>query len=734
MADIPQLNYNIRQSSDRLQLQADTYNEEFVERLLLVMGHPDGGGLTTYGIVAQYNPEATIAGDGTPLSVSANATSPTAVDVAAGMVVTKSAMWAKLTNIAYEIPLADASIGIPNVVYMRYILDKANDEINDFNDPVSPYTMRIGSANSITPEDAQIDVDTLDVYSNYDASTTEDYVPLCVVTNQVVQDPLTGTSTTSLVFDFTRDNYSWNRPWFSALDQAHRALVGTGVVSATNPHGISQNDLTVGDFSPFQLLLDHGVIIADDYSVAKIPGVRCQVSIPYATLLTDTTGTKTTYLNAKYVELTNYPIRLGRVWIESSNIDWAALIVAETNRVVFPIAPPAGESIGMYFTKVQACEPPVGSNEIAFTTSNPTEGELVVAGGSGFTVLSNTQESFSDAQKIPMIYELFVDGEGSIIKTPRVIYCYKRLESIGTSDSFSIDLYGPGKIMMALADASTAVTMSVKIRLYGKDADDNAYDYLFEFTGSDWNDPGPIPRTDIERKAFRVSDKVFSSIDQIVVEERTSDGINSAIMMWVALNPYDTYDLLKDACHISEVMWDGLRFSETRDKRIINTTSRDFLGHQPSGSALSYMANVLAGGNETVYSENFLQPKYHDQIPNSARTGSLNDILPVNNIEKWRIGSYGHYRTRALPVGANPGTTWRVLLVPLQQTRADVYFTYLEPPAFYGYGSVSHTWSAVSMTAVPGILNTFQATLTEIPEMIKVRLNATDYEGMIIFG
>ncbi len=734
MSEIPGLNFNIRQASDRLRYQADVYNEEFVQRLLLAMGHPDAGIDTEYGIVAPNDPASTTTADTSPFGMQANAVNPDMVDVSPGMAVTRSAMWMKLTEHARNIELADASIGVSNVVYIRYLLDVATDEVNDFNDPVSPFTMRIGSEGSITPESAQIEVDTLEVYANYDQTTLDNFVPLAVVTNQSVQDPITLTITAQLAFDFTRDSYSWNRPWFSVADMEHRAQLGSGVQTSTNPHATSQNDLTVGDFSPLQLQLDHGAIIADDRSVAKVPGTRCQVSIPYTSLLDDDgSGTKTSYPNAKYVELVNFPIRLGRVWVEDTDEDWAALIVQETNRVVFPYAPPVGESIGMYYTKVQACEPPVGTNESTFGTNNPATEELVIAGGAAFTMLSNTQENFSDAQKVPMVYEMLVDGDGALIKTPQVIYCHKRLDAISTSDVFTIDMYGPGKIMMALEGASGDPAMVVKVRLYGTDADGNTYDYLFEFD-STWVDPGPVPRTDIQVEAYQVTDKVFATVDQIVVEELTSYGVNASIMMWVALNPYDTYDKLKDACHVSEVMWDGLRLAEVRDKRIVNTTTRDFLDKQTNSSALPYLVNILAGGNETVYLESFLQPRYTDQIPNAERSSGLLDVLPVNNMSKLRVGAYGNYRTRALPVGNNAKLQWRVVLVPLAQRRTDFYYPYLAPPTFYYYKSSTSSWVTAAMTPQPGIFNTFQATLTEVPSMVRVELDAAEYEGMVIFG
>ena len=662
-----------------------------------------------------------------------NATNPESVDVSPGIAVTRSGMWIKITDYVRSVELADTTVGVQNVIYARYILDQADDEINEYNDPVVPFTMRPGSENSLTAESVLIDTDTLEVYTNYTETARKDYVPLAIVTNQSVQDPNTLVVTTQLSFDFTRDSFDWNRPWFSVADMEHRAQVGTGVQSRTNPHAISQNDLTVGDFSPFQLQLDHGMIVADDRSIAKVPGVRCQVSIPYSSLLTDDgSGTKTSYPNAKYAELTNYPIRLGRVWIESTNVDWAADVVKETNVVVFPHEPPVDESIGMYYTKVQACEPPVGANEVAFNTSNPDDEELIVAGGSGYTMLSNTQEAFADAQRVPMLYEMLVDGEGTLIKSPQVIYCYKRLEAISTSDTFSISMYGPGKIIMALTGASGAATMSIKIRLYGKDADGNTHDYLYEWDNT-WQDPGPVPRTDLELNAFKVSDVVFSAVDQIVVEEMTDYGVNAAIMMWAALNPFDTYDKLKDACHISEVMWDGLRLAEVRDKRIVGTTTRDFLDNQASASALPYFANVLAGGNETVYMESFLQPQYHDQRLTSTVSASLLDVLPANNISKLRVGAYGAYRTRALATKSNPGTSWRVVLVPLDETRTNFYYQYLAPPVFFFYDT-GPTWQSLVMSPVPGVFNTFTVTTISIPTMIMVELNCAEYAGMLIFG
>jgi len=737
MAIIPGINYTIRQSLDRLQYQASVYNEEFVQRIQLMMGHPDYFTTTSFGIVSEPDPGTAVPGTTTvPLTVSVNSTNEETLDISPGMVVTKSGMWILLPDYIRQVELADPSVGVTNVVYLRYVVDPADTQLNDYFDAVIPVTYRPSSPNSFLGAQSQVDTDTLEAYQGYDQSVRDDLVPLAIVTMQSTEDPLTSVVTSELSIDLTRGSYGINRPWFSAVDSAHRAQLGTGVSTATNPHAISQNDLTIGDFTPMQLQLDHGMIVADDRSIAKIPGVRCEVAFPYSSVLTDdSVGSKTTYPNAEYVELTNYPVRLGRAWITTTGttteMDIGSDLVEGTNRVVFPrFTMPADATIHIYYTKVDACEPPVGRNEIVFTTKNPAEEELIIAGGSGFTSLTNTQEPFADAQKFPMLYEILVDGEGEIIKTPQVVYCHKRLEVIGTSDTFDIGLYGPARIMCGLDAASGDATMIVKVHLYGKDANGSSIEHVFEFDSS-WVDPGPVPKDTLTSQAIKVTPQVFASLDQIIIDEKTSAGPSAAIMMWAALNPYDTYDKLKDACHVAQLMWDGFRMAEIRDKRIISTTVRDQLLRPIGNETLQYIAMVMAGGNATTFTEDFRAPRYHDMVPNTERGANLSNVLPANNMSKLRVGAEGYYATRAVAVNSASGNHWRVAFVPIKETRADIYYTYQNPPVLYYW---FFTWIPVVMTPVAGIPNMFETTLSGTPPMIKVAVNCVDYIGMVVFG
>lgn len=751
MAEIPGLLFTIRQALDRLQYQHGIYNEEFIQRLKLVMGHPDFITTPGYGIIAQDDPASAISGGNEPLTVSVNAGNNFQIDVSPGLVVTPSAVWVQIGAVVSAIELADPAVGAVNVVYLRYTIEPANTELNDYQEPVIPYTMRPGTAafgsiaGSQFTDGNEVYVDTLDSYFNYLPSIQEDFVPIAIVTVQQTVDPGTGNTVTSLSIDHTRNSYPFNRPWFSAKDIEHRGQVGTGEQTSTNPHAISQNDLTVGDFTPFQLQLDHGMIVADDKAFPKQPGYRCLAEIPYSSVKTDdgsipgtVPGTITGFPNKKYIELENYPVRLGRVWIEENNFDVATLTVPETNIIVFPADdPPVGKPVNIYYNRVDACAPPIGQGITEYQTSNPVEEELIIAGGVGHTALASTVETFGDAQKFPMLYNILVDGEGNLIKTPQVVYCYKKLTLVSTSDVFNIDLYGPGRLAMGLAEASGAAGMSIKVRVYGKNEDGNDTDFLFEFTDTSWGDPGPIPRDTLQSNAYVASSQIFSEITELVVEENLNSGPNSSIMIWSMQNPQDTYDLLKDACITAELMWDGLRIAHMRDKRIIETTVRDQRGADFGVHGLYYTALTLAGGSSTLYVEDYSRPIYTDQRSLVERENStsipLYQLLGPHTLGKLSMGYTGQYQTRALPVQAGSSTTWRCIKFPaFPSNRKDIYLNPSERPVLYWYDGIG--WNSVLMSAVAGMFNTFETTIFTLPTMVMLQTTETENMGFALFG
>ena len=725
MSKIPSLTFSIRNALDRLQWQNDVYNEEFVERLRLVFGHPQYYADPSYGVVDDVNPASATAGSNLPLSVSANANNELNVDVAPGLAVTLSGQWVTQPESARNIPLTNTALNVPNVVYISYKLVNGPIELNDEVKPVPTFTQRPEDDPDVA-NDYLIDVDTVDNYLAVQASVLEDRVALCVVTVINQQDPNTGAVTASLSFDHTQNSYPWNRPWFSAVDIEHRNMLGTGEQSINNPHAQSYNEVSVGSFGPLELLLDHGVVIGKAQSIDKVPGYKCSEAVPSSQLVNDDAdGTLTGFPSAPYIELGFFPVRVGRVKLTSTDDDFPSLWVPETNRIVFPESFPAtGDTIIVEYTRVEACEPPVRGS-VTYTTKNPkTDEELIIAGGKGVTALASTEETFADAHQFPMRYLMFVDTEGNLLKTPQVVYCYNRLENISTSDTPDITQYGNAILMMGLTGAGSDINMSIKIRVYGLDENGNTGDYLFEFSGATWVDPGPVGTAVVTDAGFRMSKhKLFSEITSIEIEERSDDTANSAIMIWALINPRDTREQMEQALITSDVMWDGSFLYDVRDKRIVITTARDFLLTSDGKMDLEAHIRSLGGNLNTLYVDDMRMPQYGSL--NLARENEPDEntsYYPWSNIDQLQVGRQGVYQTRALPVFKNSGNTFRIMLLPQGiEPRLAV------PPKIRYLLGTSLWTSFENMIPVPGVPHMFEKAQTGLfgvpPVALQVRLS-----------
>jgi hypothetical protein len=702
----------------------------------LMFGHPDYFLTPSYGVVDDEDPTSATAGGGRPLAVSANLENQLNVDINAGLGVTKSGMWMLLPEIARNVALEDTNFSIPNVVYLQYILVDGPTEVNDDLVPVVTFFERPEDDDTVAVDFA-IGVQTVENYLALDPATLEDRVPLAIVTVSSSVDPDTAVASTVLQIDHTQGTYSWNRPWFSAVDVEHRSKLGSGEQTDSNIHAVGLNEVSVGRWNPISLQIPHGMVVGRAQTVEKVPGYRCTASIPGSEVLVDDgSGTYTGFPNSPYIELPYFPAKVGRVLLQSSSDDYPAIQIKETKRVAFPNnVTPANDTLTAYFTRVEGCEPPPGKNETSFSTNNPvTDEELVLAGGNAHTALASTQETFGDSYQFPMKYVIFVDGDGNLMRTPQVVYCYKKLDTLGTTDTPEIDQYGNAILMMGLVDAAAIGSMVVKIRVYGEDVDGNSIDHLFEFDGASWSDPGPIPNLNVTDAAFKFSTQLFSTITSIEIEERVDDGPNSAIMIWANINPQDTRTQMEDAAVVSEVMWDGLRLATIRDKRIIYTTEREELITSDARMALENHLRIHGGSNFTLYVEDFRAPDIHSLfLPREYETTLPSTRYPWNLMDSLYIGRQGHYLTRGLPVLDNSGFDWRVVLLPESVGE----FTFAAPEIRW---FVSNAWTDwVTMTAVAGIPQTWERTLggAVVPTGVQVKLNPGTYyqsQLMAIYG
>ncbi len=734
MGNIPSLSYTIHHSTDRLRRQHAYYEEEILKSRKLLMGDSDADvNLTAqFGIVSATDPTTHLVGGTDPLSVGVNGQNQLTVDVAPGTVVMRSGCWIELHTIIRQINISETGLNVPNVVYCQYLLDTAPDEVNRFTDPVSPYTLRVGdpldSGGAANTQDALLGSMTVDTYVQLADSVKLDMAVLAVVTVQAV-DIGGGLFDNQLTIDQTAASYDFNRPWFSIVDHQHRSQIGTGLVTATNPHGSSGNDMTIGDLSMLQLDLDHGIVIAKDRSIAKVPGYRCTSAIT-SVLVDDASGTLTGYADASYIELPYFPVRVGRVWYVNTSETLAALHVPQTHRVVFPFEhPTVGETINVYYTRAEVAEPPLPGNT-TFLTNGPADQELAIAGGLGLVSLTSPEETFADAYQIPMRYEMFMDGEGSLLKTPQVVYCWKKLSSIGTSDlAGDITPYGPGRLIMALAGADDVATLDVQVRVYGTDVAGATIDTLFTFNQTNWDPVPAIPAVMApDANYLQFSAIEFATITNVTIEVMTNPGPNAAIMIWMAQHSFSNYDKQADALHVATVDWDGYSFARVYDKRIVTPTVRDEQTAAADSKLQEMVYNLVAGGNATVYVDDFRSPQYHS-LETPDELGENAAHFPTYNFSKQQVGLHGYYRSIAFPVSTGSGLVWRISLFGVKDL-VDAWFPNRPSLQFFSGGA----WSAISMTEVPGVLHTWEVTLLSVPARVQVLLYPGQCTGMAIYG
>lgn len=741
MGEIPALNHTIHHSTDRLRRQHKYYEDEILTSRKLMMGHADADPNLTphFGIVSATDPTAHLTGGNDPLAVSVNAEQQFTVDVNAGFAVFRSGVYLQLNSIIRQVPIQETGTGVPNVVYLRYALDEAPVLPNRFvTPPVSPYTLRVGDPTDagvvLNNQSVLVGVLTVDTFTQLADSVRQDIVPLAIATVQAV-DTGGGVIENQLTIDHTQGSYAFNRPWFSVVDNEHRSQIGTGSVTSTNPHGTSGNDLTVGDLTMFQLQLDHGMVVAKDRSVAKVPGYRCTSSVT-AVSVDDASGTVTGFPNASYLELPYFPVRVGRVWVVSTGETLAALQVPQTHRVVFPYeAPPAGEALNVYYTRAEVGEPPLPGNT-TFRTNGPTTQELAIAGGLGLVSLSSTEETFADANLVPFRYEMFMDGEAQLLKTPQVVYCLKRLEDIGTSDTFDITPYGPARLIVALVNADDVPALDVQLRIYGTDVNGTTVNELFTFNQANWDPFLPLPSFHEPSSRFmQFGALTFATLDNITVEVRAGEGPNASVMVWMAQTAFSNYDKQADVLHVASVDWDGRSLGRVFDKRVVGATVRDELNVADNAQTQRMLYSLLAGGNQTVYVEDFRRPLYHSlETPTElADGGQTPAYYPTYQFSKQQVGLHGYYRSIAFPVNPGSGTLWRIAMNPPPDNIVDTWFS-AQAPTLWAY-QAGLGWQLFTMTPVAGVVGTWEVDIGgSAPTRVQAWLYPGQCSSMAIYG
>lgn len=559
--DFPGANYNAPVGNDDLKFEQQVYKAEFLERMRLVFGHPDYIAASSWGIVTDTDPTAVTLGQLEPLMVEAVDLT---VNVSPGIAVTKSGHRIVITSSVIGKQMASTDADAINVVAAKYVLATPTEE------SPTEYHQTAYRRRLIAPDASLIVVYTLPQWNALLADALNDHVPLAIV-----QVTVSGTGSKSLAVTHNSASYTWLRPWFSTVDTQHRAMVGSGTVSSTNPHALTFNDLSIGKFTMPMVVRRSGVVISKENSVAGCPGTVCTTTIQPSQILVDD-GTVTGIPGSHYVVLPFYPVSLGRV-LDTTASPSATELPFELlpgTQIIYQVAnvvtPTTSSILQVTATRSTAVEPPSSLvTQPNFTAGNLTETDAIVSGGKVYVNTSaiTLVDTMSDASHIPINYRFFF-ANAAIVKNPQVLLCRTLLSAFGTGIAPSITQLGPGVALVALDSATAGASLSVKVRITGTLLT-GAADYEVLTFNSSWVGSTP-PSNATQYNQFQRGTKVWSKITTISIDEALNAGDLAAIQVWNAMDP-TTAPALSYACPIADAHWDGTKLVAINDIRPITS-------------------------------------------------------------------------------------------------------------------------------------------------------------------
>lgn len=580
MPRLPGLNYATPVTIDDLGHLETVYTDEFRNRTLAVAGNYQTGG-GAFGIVAELDP-VNAAATTDPLYVERNANDEMTINVYPGVCFTESGMRVELTVAAEQLDMARTTVGQQNVVYVEHLVVADDDTITKtrYNTSEARRT-RIADETNTDP----IVQTVLQIVSITDWQNDTLYPPdrranivMLAISSVVAADNPAGKRVS---IDLTRTNVTANRPWFSPVDIQHRSEIGTG--STDTPHRLGLNDLSQGDLTLYDQLLNYGMVVGRDRDVPGVPGSLCLETLTPAVVQTDTAGTVTGTAGQKYVELTRFPIRLvGAYSLANPTNEILVEMLPRSNILLFhgdDLMPTGG--MRLLYTTVQAGEPLIDSlvNDELHVRQPNAASELLLSGGKGHTLIQprfldqfaneRARISLGTAPAIPKRYTVYVDADGAVQSTPQHILCATRLEDLGTSVfQFETTMLGNARLRVGLQNTTLVAATSVQLRLTGTDTSGSVTEDV-TFTFSNYTDP-TVGECFETQTNWLVTDTVFATATSIQVIARTSDGANTAVCVMADLDPMQT-EALRDVCPIATVMWDGARICRVQDARPVGS-------------------------------------------------------------------------------------------------------------------------------------------------------------------
>lgn len=616
--NLPGLNYDSRLNIDDLTFQSDETEKAVLDRTTIVFGtralfYP------RYGVIDVVDPKNIVSEEtGRPLLVYASVINPININITSGSVVTPNGSIIINPALIEDFSLARTAVNDINVIFIENeIIDAPPKRKTRYN--VDQFTRRIQSPDVIR-------VALLSDFQNsilYPPTRRNNIVVIAIVT--VVQN--TSTLGLELQFDYTNSSYQFNRPWYSPVDIEHRSKLGSGLQTDKNTHAMAFNDLSSGNLTLYDQLLNIGSIQARDDLLKGIPGTACYETIEPSRILEDgtgvTNGSRFGGIGSYYIQLANYPVFITSFYLQSHkgrDIAWDR--VPGTKLIVLPDPETFTSTAIINYNRVYSAEPPaqIFSNNLSFGQPDITK-ELILTEGLALTALTNQFIDFDGSGPVPRKYILYVKGDGTLLKAPQPIQTPYLLDDLGTMlTPVSATFYGPSKISIGLSGATPVSSMGIVLRLTGRDIDDNAITEDITFSGTTWQSTPPLENPN----QYILSSNVFRILNSIQVMSRSNDGPNSKIQLWAELETQTTVNLARLA-KVASVMWDGTGIAELIDLRKISNTLPPVLHRfQAAASMFGVGGSPLP---KLAYSDDFANPTLRN-----STTGSQSAIAAAVRI------------------------------------------------------------------------------------------------------
>ena len=562
------LNFNAPLSAEDYASNQNAIEAEILSRFLLSTGSPPNSSPQT-GIVDILNPTQISSSETSrPFLVTVSQVDSLKVNVNPGTAVTASGAIVQSTG-SLSLALARTQANDKNVIFIE------NEIVPSGQQVMNDYQQVLWTQQSQNTDNLKCVL--LDDWLNPSLFPTIRKKNIVVLA--VISVLPTISATLELSIDLTQATYAFNRPWFSIKDLQHRSYIGSGTVTAENPHGTAFNDLSIaGTVNLFQGLSNTGIIVSRDLVVNKMTGaVFCSEAIPLNRILTDnlgliTKGSPYNRIGARYVELQAIPTRLGGVFVTSTPANSiAAEIIPGTNVLVFSPLEVLNSPLTVHYTQTSALLPPVQfpTNQLSF--SQPAAGEVIVAEGLTIDQIPDPILNLEGSGPISRIYRAYQQGNGTLLTFPQILIPSTVLNAIGTSLYAPLtEMIAPARIQLGICKANAVAGMEIQIEVFGTDINGATISEILTVSTANGYMELSIPNMDYDSQSQIVtSSTIFSSVTNIQLVSRDLDGPLTLFQVWAAIEP-GTSAAVNDYVPVCDIYWNGQGIEDLKDVRNIS--------------------------------------------------------------------------------------------------------------------------------------------------------------------